>query len=94
MQNNFLAGTVPPEYAALSSVGLFRIDGNPGIVGSMPVAVCQTFGTTAVSYSDCGMETFVCECCTFCCNDGLCECNVDDATRCADDSELARVPIR
>lgn len=88
MQNNELAGTVPPELSGLTEIELFRIDGNPGIVGSMPEAVCETFGISTVSFSDCGgsdlAPSFECECCTFCCTGGLCECNIDDADLCAE----------
>jgi hypothetical protein len=85
-------GTVPPEFSGLTEIELFRIDGNSGIFGSMPDAVCETFGTTTVSYSDCGVENFACECCTFCCSEELCECNIEDADLCAESLVLDRVP--
>jgi hypothetical protein len=91
-QNNNLVGTVPPELSGLTEIEVFRIDGNPGIVGIMPTEVCETFGLTTVSYSDCGDETFACECCTFCCSGGLCECNIEDADLCADSLLIDGVP--
>ena len=83
MQNNLLEGTVPSAFSGLEGIEEFRIDGNPGITGSMPAPVCEVFGNTTVSYSDCSPQgNFECECCTFCCNEGLCECNIDDADLC------------
>ncbi|KAG7354028.1 hypothetical protein IV203_003384 [Nitzschia inconspicua] len=81
VQNNNLAGTVPSELSGLTEIELVRIDGNPGFFESMPGAMCETLGTTTVSFSDCGNEIFdsECECCTICCTGGLCECNVADA---------------
>jgi hypothetical protein len=84
VQNNLLEGTIPPALSGMQGIEEFRIDGNPMISGSMPAEVCQTFGNTTVSYSDCGQDNFECECCTFCCNGGLCECNIDDADLCAE----------
>ena len=83
MTNNSLDGTVPSAFSGLEGIEEFRIDGNAGIFGSMPAPVCDTFGNTTVSYSDCSAQgNFECECCTFCCNAGLCECNIDDADLC------------
>lgn len=94
MQDNLLAGSVPAELSGLASIELLRIDGNSGIFGSMPDAVCDTFAlTTAISYADCGLESFECECCTFCCEGGICECNIDDVDICGDDLTGARAPF-
>ena len=83
------------ELSGLDKIELFRIDGNLGIVGSMPVTVCDTFiNITTISYSECGLDSFVCDCCTYCCVEGLCECNVSDADICGDDMiEDARTPM-
>ena len=88
-------GQIPTELSGLNSIELFRIEGNIGIVGSMPVAVCDTFvRVTTISYSDCGLDSFVCDCCSYCCADYICECNVSDADICGDDlTEDARVPV-
>lgn len=93
VQNNLLAGSIPTQLAGLASIELFRIDGNNGIFGSMPESVCDTFGSTAISYSDCGSQSFECHCCTFCCDGGLCECNVEDIDICGEDLSGARVPF-
>ena len=93
VQNNLLAGSIPVELSSLTNIELFRIDGNSGVVGSMPVAVCDTFGITTISYSDCGLESFECDCCTYCCVGGLCECNVADADICGEDLTDARAPF-
>ena len=94
MQDNLLAGSVPAELSGLASIELFRIDGNSGIFGSMPDSVCDTFGlTTAISYSDCSLDNFECECCTFCCEGGICECNIDDVDICGEDLTGARAPF-
>jgi len=94
VQDNLLAGSVPAELSGLASIELFRIDGNSGIFGSMPDLVCDTFGQTiAISYSDCGLDNFECECCTFCCEGGICECNIDDVDICGEDLTGARAPF-
>lgn len=92
LQNNLFVGTVPPEFSGLAGIELFRIDGNPGMFGSIPPEVCLTFGNSTVSYSDCGEQSFRCECCTFCCSEGLCECNIQDPDLCAEQLVIGRVP--
>jgi len=93
IQHNLLAGSIPEELAGLVNIELFRIDGNTGIVGSMPESVCDTFGTRTISYSDCGSKQFGCECCTYCCVGDYCECNVADANICGEDLTGARTPF-
>jgi len=93
VQNNLLAGSIPTQLSGLKSIELFRIDGNFGIIGSIPGSVCDTFGNTAISYSDCSLESFECECCTYCCEGGICECNILDADICGGDLTGARVPF-
>lgn len=71
------------------SKGRFRVDENEAIEGSMPEAVCATFAANpaTISYADCAATRFECECCTFCCADGLCECNAADETICDSENE-------
>jgi len=88
-----LAGFISEELSGLTNIELFRIDGNVGIIGSLPELVCDTFGTSTISYSDCGLESFQCDCCTYCCNGEGCECNIDDADVCGDDLTDARTPF-
>jgi len=93
VQDNLLAGSVPAELSGLASIELFRIDGNSGIFGSMPDSVCNTFGSITISYSDCGLDNFECECCTYCCEGGMCECNIDDVDVCGEDLTGVRMPF-
>ena len=93
VQNNLLAGSIPEQLSGLANIELFRIDGNRGIFGSMPESVCDTFGSTTISYSDCGSQSFECECCTFCCEGGVCECNVEDVEICGEDFSGVKVPF-
>ena len=93
VQNNLLAGSIPKQFSGLKNIELFRIDGNAGVIGSIPESVCDTFGTTTISYSDCRLESFECECCTYCCAGGICECNISDADICGEDLTGARAPF-
>jgi hypothetical protein len=94
VQNNLLAGSIPDQLSSLTNIELFRIDGNPGISGSIPESVCDAFlGKTAISYSDCGLESFECNCCTYCCSAGICECNIADVDICGEDVRGVRTPF-
>jgi len=94
VQNNLLAGSIPTNLSGLINIELFRIENNAGITGSLPESVCVTFDSiSAITYSGCGLESFECDCCTYCCEGGVCECNVADADICGEDLTGVRAPL-
>ena len=69
LQSNKLNGAMPNELAQLSQLNAVRIESN-GIVGTVPMDLCDIFATTFPNfYADCDAEVS-CSCCTYCCTDG------------------------